>query len=139
MCLLPGLKSIGKIGVQIYRIRNYLQESFQKNQAKKTKELKQSPAANLAVTLAGRLPGLTTLQTSGEPGRDVTALFIRGRATINQTAPIVLIDGIERDLTHIDPNEVESITILKDASSTAISSSWFIPNVANTLLLVWRT
>src|SRR5690606_31346221 len=86
----------------------------------KTKELKQSPAANLAVTLAGRLPGLTTLQTSGEPGRDVTALFIRGRATINQTAPIVLIDGIERDLTHIDPNEVESITILKDASSTAL-------------------
>src|SRR5690606_9928200 len=86
----------------------------------KTKELKQSPAANLAVTLAGRLPGLTTLQSSGEPGRDVTALFIRGRATINQTAPIVLIDGIERDLTHIDPNEVESITILKDASSTAL-------------------
>ncbi|GGC15530.1 SusC/RagA family TonB-linked outer membrane protein [Parapedobacter defluvii] len=86
----------------------------------KTKELKQSPAANLAVTLAGRLPGLTTLQTSGEPGRDVTALFIRGRATINQTAPIVLIDGIERELTHIDPNEVESITILKDASSTAL-------------------
>src|SRR5690606_25929920 len=86
----------------------------------KTKELKQSPAANLAVTLAGRLPGLTTLESSGEPGRDVTALCIRGRATINQSAPIVLIDGIERDLTHIDPNEVESITILKDASSTAL-------------------
>lgn len=86
----------------------------------KTKELKQSPAANLAVTLAGRLPGLTTLQTSGEPGRDVTNLYIRGRATINQTAPIVLIDGIERELTHIDPNEVESVTILKDASSTAL-------------------
>jgi TonB-linked SusC/RagA family outer membrane protein len=85
-----------------------------------TKEIKQSPSANLAVSLAGRLPGLTTLQTSGEPGRDITALFLRGRATINQTAPIVLIDGIERDLTYIDPNEVESVTILKDASSTAL-------------------
>lgn len=85
-----------------------------------TKEIKQSPAANLAVSLAGRLPGLTTLQTSGEPGRDVTALFIRGRATINSTNPIVLIDGVERDLTYIDPNEVESVTILKDASSTAL-------------------
>lgn len=85
-----------------------------------TKEIKQSPSANLAISLAGRLPGLTTLQTSGEPGRDITSLFLRGRATINQTAPIVLIDGIERDLTYIDPNEVESVTILKDASSTAL-------------------
>lgn len=85
-----------------------------------TKEIKQSPAANLAVTLAGRLPGLTSLQRSGEPGRDATALFIRGLGTTNAQAPIVLVDGVERDLTYIDPNEVESVTILKDASSTAI-------------------
>lgn len=85
-----------------------------------TKEIKQSPAANLAVTLAGRLPGLTAIQTSGEPGRDITQLFIRGQGTINAQNPIILVDGIERDLTFIDPNEVESVTILKDASSTAI-------------------
>lgn len=85
-----------------------------------TKEIKQSPAANLAVSLAGRLPGLTSIQRSGEPGRDVTQLFIRGQGTVNAQSPIVLIDGIERDLTYIDPNEVESVTILKDASSTAI-------------------
>lgn len=85
-----------------------------------TKEIKQSPAANLAVTLAGRLPGLTSIQRSGEPGRDVTQLYIRGTGTINTKSPIVLVDGIERDLTYIDPNEVESVTILKDASSTAI-------------------
>lgn len=85
-----------------------------------TKEIKQSPAANLAVTLAGRLPGLTSIQRSGEPGRDLTQLFIRGTGTINTQNPIVLVDGIERDLTYIDPNEVESVTILKDASSTAI-------------------
>ncbi len=85
-----------------------------------TKEIKQSPAANLAVTLAGRLPGLTAIQRSGEPGRDLTQLFIRGQGTVNAQAPIVLVDGVERDLTYIDPNEVESVTILKDASSTAI-------------------
>jgi TonB-linked SusC/RagA family outer membrane protein len=86
----------------------------------KTKEIKQSPAANLAVTLAGRLPGLTSIQRSGQPGRDVTQLFIRGQGTVNAQSPIVLVDGIERDLTYIDPNEIETITILKDASSTAI-------------------
>ncbi|HTD94197.1 MAG TPA: TonB-dependent receptor [Chitinophagaceae bacterium] len=85
-----------------------------------TKEIKQSPAANLAVTLAGRLPGLTSIQRSGEPGRDITQLFVRGQGTVNAQSPIVLVDGVERDLTYIDPNEVESVTILKDASSTAI-------------------
>ena len=85
-----------------------------------TKEIKQSPAANLAVTLAGRLPGLTAIQRSGEPGRDITQLFVRGQGTVNAQSPIVLVDGVERDLTYIDPNEVESVTILKDASSTAI-------------------
>lgn len=85
-----------------------------------TKDLKQSPAANLAVSLAGRLPGLTVIQKSGEPGRDVTQLYIRGQGTINTQSPIVLVDGIERSLTAVDPNEVESITILKDASSTAV-------------------
>ena len=85
-----------------------------------TKEIKQSPAANLAVTLAGRLPGLTALQRSGEPGRDHTALFLRGMGTLNATAPIILVDGVEREMTYIDPNEVESVSILKDASSTAL-------------------
>jgi len=85
-----------------------------------TKEIKQSPAANLAVSLAGRLPGLTAIQRSGEPGRDITQIFVRGQGTVNAQSPIVLVDGVERDLTYIDPNEVESVTILKDASSTAI-------------------
>lgn len=85
-----------------------------------TKEIKQSPAANLAVSLAGRLPGLTAIQRSGEPGRDVTQLVLRGLGTINGQTPIILVDGIERSLTYIDPNEVESVTILKDASATAV-------------------
>jgi len=85
-----------------------------------TKEIKQSPAANLAVNLAGRLPGLTTVQNSGEPGQDVTNLYLRGQRTLNGQAPLIMVDGVPRDLTYIDPNEVESVTILKDASSTAM-------------------
>ena len=88
-----------------------------------TKELKQSPVANITNALAGRLPGLITIQSSGEPGADNASLFVRGRASLNSTAPLVTIDGIQRDsraIALLDVNEIESITILKDASATAI-------------------
>lgn len=84
------------------------------------KEIKQSPAANLAASLAGRLPGLTAIQRSGEPGKDAVSLYLRGQGTINGQTPVILVDGVPRDITYIDPNEVESVTILKDASSTAM-------------------
>lgn len=90
-----------------------------------TKEIKQSPAANLANALTGRLPGLVTVQRSGEPGNDMPDIFIRGRATLNSNAPLITIDGVEKapdvvELSSLDPNEVESVTILKDASATAL-------------------
>ena len=85
-----------------------------------TKEIKQSPSANLSVALAGRLPGLTTIQNSGQPGQDYTSLYLRGRSTTNGQDPLILIDGVPRDLSYIDPNEVENVSILKDASSTAV-------------------
>lgn len=90
-----------------------------------TKEIKQSPAANIANALTGRLPGLISVQRSGEPGADTPDMYIRGRATLNNTAPLLTIDGVEKDpnlvdLSVLDPNEVESITILKDASATAL-------------------
>ena len=86
-----------------------------------TKELTQSPVANLSNALAGRLPGLTTLQNSGEPGYDGAQLWIRGMATFSGSQnPLVLVDGVERSFGSIDANEVASVTILKDASSTAV-------------------
>lgn len=84
------------------------------------KELKQSPVANISNALAGRLPGLVTIQNSGEPGADGSQLYIRGYGTTGNNAPLVLVDGIERDFTGLDPNEISDITILKDAASTAI-------------------
>lgn len=84
------------------------------------KELKQSPVANISNALAGRLPGLVSVQNSGEPGADGSALYIRGFGTTGNNSPLVLVDGIERTFSNLDPNEVSDITILKDAASTAI-------------------
>jgi TonB-linked SusC/RagA family outer membrane protein len=85
-----------------------------------TKELQQSPVANLSNALAGRLPGLLTVQNSGEPGADGSNLNIRGFGTTNNSSPLILVDGIQRDFSGLDANEVESVSILKDAASTAI-------------------
>lgn len=86
-----------------------------------TKELKQSPSSNLVGTLAGRLPGLTTVQSSGQPGKEDFKIYLRGVSTTNGQEPLILIDGVPRDnLASIDPNEVASISVLKDASATAV-------------------
>jgi TonB-linked SusC/RagA family outer membrane protein len=88
-----------------------------------TKELKQSPVANLSNALAGRMPGLITTQRSGRPGSDASNLYIRGISTSGNASPLVVIDGLPRgdaNFGDIDPNEVESVSILKDASSTAL-------------------
>lgn len=82
--------------------------------------LKQTPAANLGIALAGRLPGLSVLQRSGVPGGEQMEFYIRGRSTVNGQQPLVLVDGVERDFTALDPREVETISILKDASATAV-------------------
>lgn len=86
-----------------------------------TKELKQSSAANLTNALAGRLPGLTTIQTSGQPGYDDVQLYLRGQGTTTDASPLILIDGVPRDnISMLDPNEIASVSILKDASATAV-------------------
>lgn len=88
------------------------------------KELRQSPAASIQNSLVGRLPGLFQQQTSGQPGKDGANFFIRGSSTYTGASnPLIVVDDIEYDysqVSQIDPNEVESIAILKDASTTAI-------------------
>ncbi len=84
-------------------------------------DIKKSSEPNLAAALSGKLPGLTTMQQSGAPGEDDVKMFLRGAATMNGTSPLILVDGIPRSsMSEIDPNEVQSISILKDASSTAV-------------------
>ncbi len=89
-----------------------------------TRELKQSPVANLSNALAGRLPGLTTIQSQAIPGADAAAIYIRGIGTYgaNRT-PLIVIDGLPRgdaNFGDIDVNEVASISILKDAAATSL-------------------
>lgn len=85
-----------------------------------TKDLVQSPTANINNALAGRLPGLIVNQfAGGEPGVDKAELFIRGKSTYGDQSPIVIVDGVERDMSYLAADEIESFTILKDAASTA--------------------
>lgn len=75
---------------------------------------------SLSNALAGQMPGIISRQTSGEPGYDQAQIYIRGIASFGNNNPLVLIDGVERDLNQINAQEVESFTILKDASATAV-------------------
>lgn len=88
----------------------------------KTEDIVKGSSASLANTLAGRIAGLTSIQSAGgQPGRDDATMYLRGAATTNGTSPLILIDGVPRDnLRTIDPNEVASVSILKDASATAL-------------------
>jgi TonB-linked SusC/RagA family outer membrane protein len=83
-------------------------------------ELLKTPAASLGNALAGKLPGVSSVQYSGRPGGDDPVIYVRGIGSLNGSSPLVLVDGVERSFNQIDPNEVEDITILKDASATAV-------------------
>ena len=80
------------------------------------------PTANLSSAIAGRLPGVVAVQRSGEPGHDDSDLWIRGISTLagQNSKPLVLVDGVERSFNNIDPEDIESFTVLKDASATAV-------------------
>lgn len=85
-------------------------------------DIMKSPTPNPTNSLIGRLPGLLAVQTSGQPGADAASIKIRGVATYgSNSAAIVVVDGIERpSFADVDPNEIETVTVLKDAGATAI-------------------
>ena len=79
------------------------------------------PVRSLSQSLVGNLAGVVALQSSGEPGKDDAQFWIRGIATFTgDPNPLVLVDGIERPLENVDPLEIESFSVLKDASATAV-------------------
>lgn len=88
----------------------------------KTEALLRSPNTNVANSLAGQITGLSTVATSGQPGNEDPTIFIRGAGSLTDgaSAPLILVDGVERSFTQMDPNEIESVTVLKDASATAV-------------------
>lgn len=81
----------------------------------------QSPAASITNLLGGRVPGVISLQSSGEPGKNLSEFWVRGIGTFGANSKaLVLIDGLEGDLNTIDPADIESFSVLKDASATAV-------------------
>lgn len=94
--------------------------------------LESRPITSTSSALGGLAPGLAVTQTSGQPGEDGATLRIRGNTTLNSNSPLVLVDGIEYSMDNINPQDIESITVLKDASSTAIYGS----RAANGVILI---
>lgn len=87
-----------------------------------TEDILKTPSGSISNALAGKVTGLASVQSSGQPGADDAKLYVRGVGSLNEglSSPLVLVDGVERSFSQLDPNEVENITILKDASATAV-------------------
>ena len=82
------------------------------------------PSTNIVNTLGGRVPGIIAVQHSGEPGKNISEFWVRGIGTFGASSgALVLIDGLEGDLSQIDAADVESFSVLKDASATAVYGS----------------
>ena len=96
------------------------------------KLLDNRPLTNLSSGLAGLLPGVSVVQTSGQPGSDIGTINIRGIGTFNESGPLVIIDGFEGTMNDVNPNDVASISVLKDAASSSIYGS----KAANGVILI---
>lgn len=88
----------------------------------KGEQLQAASSSNLSNSLAGRVSGVTTLMGSGRPGLNESKIYIRGISTLSSgsTNPLILVDGIERDMGNVDADDIESFTVLKDAAATAV-------------------
>lgn len=81
----------------------------------------QTPVASVANLLGGKVPGVISMQTSGEPGKNISEFWIRGIGTFGASSgALVLIDGLEGNINSIDPADIQSFSVLKDASATAV-------------------
>ncbi|MEM8908818.1 MAG: SusC/RagA family TonB-linked outer membrane protein, partial [Bacteroidota bacterium] len=96
------------------------------------REIAARPITSASQSLQGRVSGVWVNQNSGEPGQDGATIRIRGIGTLNDANPLILVDGIEAPFDNIDPNDIESVTVLKDAASAAIYGS----RAANGVVLV---
>lgn len=96
------------------------------------KSLVQSGVSDVTAAIAGKLSGVLTMQQSGQPGSTNNEIIIRGVSSWNGSGPLVMVDGVARDFSDLDPNEINTISVLKDASATAV----FGAKGANGVILV---
>ncbi|MEX2403358.1 MAG: SusC/RagA family TonB-linked outer membrane protein [Balneolales bacterium] len=100
--------------------------------AVRSEDLDSRPSGNMTSLLQGKSPGVTITQSSGQPGQEGISMLIRGVGTMNNSSPMVIVDGVEASMNDVNPNDVESVSILKDASSASIYGS----RAANGVILV---
>lgn len=97
-----------------------------------SEDMASRPISNLSSGIQGMLPGVTVVSPSGQPGESMTTIRVRGIGTIGNANPLILIDGVEGDLSTLNPEDIESMSVLKDAASSAIYGA----RAANGVLLV---
>ena len=87
-----------------------------------TSDILKTPSGSISNALAGKITGLSSVQSTGQPGADDATLYVRGVGSLTEglSSPLVLVDGVERSFSQLDPNEIDDITVLKDASATAV-------------------
>src|SRR6056297_3467801 len=83
-------------------------------------DLMEAPSGNITQQLAGKLPGLTSLKTSGQPGYDNASIRVRGLSSLGNSSATLIVDGVQRSFAQLDPNDIDKISILKDASAAAV-------------------
>mgnify|MGYP002648991101 CR=1 FL=1 len=97
-----------------------------------SEKLSGMPATNVTSMLQGKLPGVAITQSSGLPGREKTSIRIRGIGTMNNSDPMVLVDGLESSMDDVNPNDIESVSVLKDAAASSIYGT----RAANGVILI---
>lgn len=97
-----------------------------------TADFKNRPITDVSIALQGKVPGMQVTQLSGQPGDDGSSINIRGIGTLNDSSPLIIIDGFESSFDKVDPKDIESISIFKDAASAAIYGN----KAANGVILI---
>jgi TonB-dependent SusC/RagA subfamily outer membrane receptor len=125
VALIPNLKALSEVIVVGYGVQKKESVVGAISQASGEVVKRSVQGSDLGNALTGALPGLVTISTNGLPGGsgeddDYTLMLIRGQKTWNNAQPLVLVDGVERPLQNINPYEIEKISLLKDASATAV-------------------
>lgn len=111
-----GLDEVVVVGYGIQKKESVVGAISQVN----SQSLVQSGNSNVTNAITGKMSGVLTIQQTGEPGASNSEIVIRGLSSWNSSAPLVLVDGVERDFNTLDPSEINSVSVLKDASATAV-------------------
>ena len=98
----------------------------------KTEDIEARPVTNVSQALAGMAAGVTVTSSSNQPGNDNADIKVRGQGTLNTSSPLIIIDGVEAGINTVNPADIESMTVLKDAASAAIYGS----RAANGVILI---